>query len=164
MIQFIRNFKIKYIIPILIIFIIVFFYYFSKNENNNNFNYENGYRVDQEPIKSRFPELGDFVSCYWKGDTNNKNSRSSIPAPTSYWMKGFIILDIVKFNKYKNDYEWTDTGDNWKPSIDTKILKMQSFNWYHCDEFDKFIKPEKFTGYFYLDFDNGVLYFDIEVI
>lgn len=159
--------KIQFIIfiGIMFIFVFAFIYYFSNNKNNN-FHYENGYRIDREPIKRRFPELGDFKSCYWKGDTKNKNKKDFIPAPTSYWMKGFIVLDSNNINKLKNDYLWKGVRSNWKPSIDTKILKKQSFNWRYSKEFDKLIinSSKNYIGNLYIDFENGVLYFDIEVI
>ena len=164
MIKFIKKYRIQSSILIIIIFILVIVQSIS-NKPNGDFHYENGYRIDQEPIKSRFPELGNFKSCYWKGGSESNNYRT-VPGPSTYWMKGFVVLDSNTFNKFKNNYDWNNMDKNWEPTVGSEVLKIQSFDWRNSEEFDEsiFNSSIDYVGDFYLDFNNGVVYFDIESI
>ncbi|OPX44460.1 hypothetical protein CLHUN_17590 [Ruminiclostridium hungatei] len=119
---------------------------------------ENGYRVDKDPITSRFPNVGQFDKCYWKADTIGKSG----VGPSSYWMKGFVVLKREDFEAFKTQYKWLDVESGWKPSLDTSILNIQSFKWSFSTEFDNYIKSASYVGKFYLDLENGIVFFDVQ--
>lgn len=133
---------------------------------NSNFrgtdNNDDKWRTDKKPIMDRFPNIGNFDNCYWKANTSAENTRLSTPGPTSYWMKGFIILNEKDFDNFKIQYKWNDTSVNWQPLLDTSILQMKSFKWKYSEEFNSKIKSSSYVGQFYLDFENGIIYFDIQ--
>jgi hypothetical protein len=119
-----------------------------------------GYRIDKEPIKNRFPKLGKFEKCYWKADIiGDKSSR--VPGPTPYWMKGFVFISKESLEDFEKNFSWTPVKENWKPSLGTDILAIDTFEWLISDGFNEFIKPPSFFGNFYLDKVNGIIYFDI---
>ncbi|HEX9059823.1 MAG TPA: hypothetical protein VF941_06565, partial [Clostridia bacterium] len=114
------------------------------------------YKTDKEPVKIRFPMLGEIESCLWKANTIG---RSDI-GPTPHWMKGFATLKKNDFEKIKEDYSWEAMDTDWKPELDTNVLKFNSFRWYKSENF----RPDgNLAGCFYLDFENMVVYFDVEM-
>ncbi len=137
-------------------------YNLFKNNNISLGEVENGYRVDIEPIKKRFPNLVDVEKVFWKADTIETPKRGSVPAPTSYWMKGFVVLKDKEVDTIKSKYKWLDMESSWKPSLDTEILKVKSLKWSYSEDFDSFIKSSDYVGNFYFNLSNGILFFDIE--
>ncbi len=119
---------------------------------------EDGYRVDREPILTRFPRLGPFEKCYWKADIIGKPGIG----PTPYWMKGFVVLDSIEFEAFKAQYQWADVESGWEPSLDTAILGVQSFKWSYSQGFDDYIISTNYFARFYLDLENGIVFFDVE--
>lgn len=118
---------------------------------------ENGYRVDKSPIGERLPKLGTFDRCYWKADIIGKPGIG----PTPYWMKGFVVLNNKEFMAFKEQYNWSETGKGWKPSLNTDILKMQSFDWSYSKAFEDYLISTRFVGKVYFDLKNGVVFFEI---
>ncbi len=118
------------------------------------------FRKDKQPLSDRFPMFGNFEECYWQAGTIGQNSRISVPGPTSYWMKGFIVLNKNDFEKLKNEYQWKAIEADWNPEFETDMLQFKSFRWYKSDIFDT--KASSLIGHYYLDFDNGVIFFDVE--
>ncbi len=118
---------------------------------------QNGYRVDREPLLTRFPRLGPFEKCYWQADIIGKPGIG----PTPYWMKGFVVLDSVEFEAFKTRFRWADVESGWRPSLDTAILGAQSFRWSYSREFDDYMHSASWVGRFYLDLENGIVFFDV---
>lgn len=118
---------------------------------------QDGYRVDREPLLTRFPRLGPFEKCYWKADIIGKPGIG----PTPYWMKGFVFLDSVEFTTFKVRYQWADVESGWEPSLDTAILGVQSFRWSYSQGFNDYVRSVGYGGKFYLDLENGIVFFDV---
>ena len=116
------------------------------------------YRSDTEPIKKRFPELGNFKKCYWKANTIGRTNFG----PVSYWMKGFVCLEEEKFEEIKNEDLWENKESNWNPEIGTEILNFSEYEWLKSDTFSSKISGSEFIGKFYLDVKNKIIYFDVE--
>lgn len=159
--------KKKFIISIFIIIAIaisgcVIYNLLQKNNTTSLGKVENGYRVDVEPIKKHFPNLGVVEKVFWKADTIGISKRGSVPAPSSYWMKGFVVINGEEANKLKSKYKWEDMESSWKPSLDTEILKVKSLKWSYSEDFDNYIKSSDYVGKFYLDLKNGIVFFDVQ--
>lgn len=152
----------KYVILIIVLLIsgVLGYTVFSMigKDNSTIVKTENGYRVDKEPIKNRFPKLGQFEKCYWKADTVGESGIG----PSAYWMKGFVLLNSKDFDAFKAKYKWSNVENGWTPSLDANILKIQSFKWSYSREFDNYIKSSSYVGKFYLDFQNGIVFFDVQ--
>lgn len=134
---------------------------FQKKDTTNT-GENGGYRTDKQPIIDRFPLLGNFEKCYWKAEIITKNSRFSSPSPTSYRIKGFVILNAKDHETFKQKFVWESMEKGWKPSLDTDILKINSLVWSYSSDFNQFIKEPSFYGSFYIELDQGVIYFDVE--
>ncbi len=160
--NFIKHKSSRYIVLIVALMIIGIagytVYSMVSGGSNETGKTENGYRVDKEPITNRFSKLGQFDKCYWKADTVGKSSAG----PSPYWMKGFVILHSEDFETFKSQYKWRDVESGWKPSLDAGILNIQPYKWSYSAEFDNYIKSANYVGKFYLDLENGIVFFDIQ--
>ena len=116
------------------------------------------YRKDSEAIIERFPNLGNIVECYWKADNIGKTNFG----PSSYWMKGFIVLDKDEVDKIDSQYEWTSISLEFVSGVDPNITGFSDFEWKHSQEFSDDTRRTSFVGEFYYDIINGILYFDLE--
>ncbi len=119
-------------------------------------------RTEQEPILSRFPMIGNIEKCYWEADVIGKHGWFAAPAPSSYRMKGYVFLDKHDIEKIKTQYEWLDVDSNWIPSLDESILNLKTLKWYYSEEYNNLTKPSNYFGKFYIDFENAVVYFEVE--
>jgi hypothetical protein len=125
--------------------------------------YDDGeWRTDKEPILNRFPQIGDFNKCYWKADLVNKNNRITIPAPTSYWMKGFVYFNETSIETIKTQYNWYRADKDWKPSFDEPILNTNTPEWYFSEEYNNYILTSNYYGKIYINFENNLLFFEVE--
>ncbi|QUH29777.1 hypothetical protein [Vallitalea guaymasensis] len=123
----------------------------------------NEFKNDIKAITNRFPNLGNIEKCYWKADIIGGNSRNSTPSPSSYWMKGFLILDNNDSKTIKEMYEWNSLDGTWKPGLDTKLLDLKETpKWFYSEGFNSYIKSANYDGKFYMDFKNNLIYFEVE--
>jgi hypothetical protein len=137
---------------------VVIYKYSSINEQADN-----DFRIDKEPILNRFPKIGDIQSCYWKADIKRSNSRITAPAPSSYWMKGFVYLNEKEAERLKNQLNWSSVEKDWSPTLKNEsILNLSSLEWYYSEDYNNYIKPSTFIGKFYINFENSLIYFDVE--
>ena len=134
-----------------------------KFRNNNNLRQdEQEYRINKDPILNRFPRLDDFKKCYWKAGVISNNEKQKAIGPTPYWIKGFIILYQSSFTNVARNYKWGHVGNSWSPSLSVEILGIKEFDWTYSDDYNNYVKPPNFYGKFFLDQQNGILYFEIE--
>ena len=109
----------------------------------------------------RFPGLGNFIECYWEAEKIGVDTLFSPPAPSSYWMKGYVILEKEVFNDFKKKYKWDLMDREWRPSFHVDAISIESPNWGFSNEFNNYIKTASFMGEFYLEFNNGIIYFEV---
>lgn len=119
-------------------------------------------RYDKEPLLSRFPLIGNIEKCYWEADVIGKSSLFTAPSPSSYWMKGYIFLSKLDIDNIKSQYKWVSVENDWKPSLDESILNFKSLKWQYSQEYNDYIKPVTFFGKFYLNFEHGIVCFEVE--
>ncbi len=135
----------------------------STNLNNQvdpSCKFENGYRIDKQPIINRFPKLGDIKKCYWKEDTSEQSG--IMIGPTSYWMEGFVFINQKKYDAFRKNYKWKNQRSDWEPQLDTDILGKKTFKWAFSEDFNNYMISNNYEGYFYLDLKNKIIYFDIQ--
>ncbi|GEM_PF-559944 len=119
------------------------------------------FRTDIEPISKTFPNLGEVLECYWKADFFGGEASFRVPGPNPYWIQGFAKISEDDINKFKEEYDWTLVEEGKKPDLETEILNLdeEDFEWYYSEEFNKYVKPAKYSGVFYIDFKNNIIYF-----
>jgi hypothetical protein len=153
----------RYIILVVLLLVLgivgyTLYYCMVADRNSTIGKTENGYRVDKAPINNRFPKLGQFEKCYWKADTIGKSS----VGPSSYWMKGFVVLNNEEYKAFKTQYKWIEVENGWKPSLNAGVLNIKSLKWSFSTEFDNYIKTSDYVGKFYLDLEKGIVFFDVQ--
>lgn len=139
---------------VLLVAIVVFF-----NNKENNMSEE--IRIDKKPITERFPNLGDFIKCYWTAGVSSKDSRLSPPGPTSYKLRGFVVLGEKEADDFKRRFTWRNVPSDWKPVLDTNLLEVSNLTWVYSNDFNDYIKKPSFIGNFYFEQEHGVVYFDV---
>ena len=77
-------------------------------------------------------------------------------------MKGFIVLHESTFKDLKSKYSWTPVDIRFSTGIDATVTGFTTFNWCCNKDFVNETKTASFIGEFYLDIQNGVIYFDVE--
>ena len=116
------------------------------------------YRTDAEPIVSRFGEVIEIESCFWKADVFGKSRLG----PSEYWMKGFIMLSEKSFETIKSQYELSEVDLKFEEGMESSVTGFEEFQWCHNRELTESIVGAEFMGDFYIDVKNGILYFDLE--
>lgn len=116
------------------------------------------YRTDTQPIINRFGEKISIESCFWKSDVFNSGGIG----PSSYWMKGFAKISRESFAELKAKYSMTKIEVNFEKGISPDVTGFSSFDWNYSKELSREIAGASFIGEFYLDINNGILYFDLE--
>ena len=116
------------------------------------------YRTDIQPLADRFGENIEIKSCFWKANVIGRD----LVGPTPYWMKGFIIINNDTLEKIENEYDLAEIKINFDEDVNPAVTGFNDFKWCYNDELSKKIKGAGFVGEFYIDTNNGVLYFDLE--
>lgn len=120
-------------------------------------------RTEKEQIASRFPNLGEFQSCYWEGDSyNSENDR--IPGPSSYWIKCFVKVDDALINDYIKKYDMKETATSIHLEFTPPDFNSTEISWLYSDSFNAYLKPQTFSGKFYIDIKNKYIYFEVDSI
>ena len=116
------------------------------------------YREDIEPLSTRFPKLGEIEHCYWKAAIFSNVGIG----PTSYWMKGFLVLSTSKIKELVDTFDWESKELIFPLGIDPSVTGLSDFDWRYSKGFSREIKGALFVGDFYVDANHGVVYFDLE--
>jgi hypothetical protein len=66
-------------------------------------------RTDPAPLAKRFPFLGNFTRCSWVGGVLDNRSRSLIPAPSSYFLRGYVVLEPSQTKELLERYPWIES-------------------------------------------------------
>lgn len=157
--MFINNKKIVFMILFLIILVIAVIC-FSKviNLKESPQLEQMEYRTDMQPLIDRFGKTVNIESCFWKADIIG-NRRLGF---SSYWMKGFIMIDDKTLTEIKNKYHLIKVDLKFEKGMTPAITNFDSFEWKYNKELSHEIAGSSFVGEFYIDVINGILYFDLE--
>ncbi|MBE7059471.1 MAG: hypothetical protein E7389_01455 [Ruminococcaceae bacterium] len=145
-------------ISILLLCVIFFLLQNCFNYMHNDNLMQSDYRTDTEPLVNRFGNVIDIQSCYWKtAKISNFNF-----GPTAYRLKGFIILTETCFDNIKSEYDFEQISLTFEENINPHITGLSNFEWYYNKLLSDKISQNAYIGNWYIDINNGILYFDLE--
>lgn len=147
----IKKNRIKLLFAVLFSVVICALFVFMNTDNSE-------FRSDLEPIVERFGNSVEINSCFWKAAPITSNRIG----PSSYWIKGFIVLTKADFDRIVNDYSMKKTQITFDDNINPNITGYNNFNWYYSDKLAHELKGGNFIGDVYLDITNGIVFFDLE--
>lgn len=153
-----RN-KVLYTVIILTVIVVAISFIVINLTNSTNKSVK--IRTDKKAITSRFPNIGEFEKCYWKGDVLGKNVNRGVPGPTSYWMSGFVEIDKNKLTTFIEKYKMQQLSESPKLKFKPKNYDESISKWYYSDMFNDYIISPGFTGKFYIDTENSIIYFNV---
>ena len=116
------------------------------------------YRTDTEPLIKRFGENLDIGQCYWKVGVFG----GFAVGPTSYWMKGFMMIDEDNAQCLLEKYKFENVDLNFEEGIQPEVTGCSEFEWMYNEQFSNEILGVNYMGEVYLDCTNSILYFDAE--
>ena len=87
---------------------------------------QQSYRTDTDPLKSRFPALGEIERAYWKTYIFGRGLYSCI-GPTSYRLTGFVSTDVADKLMYK---QYTEVKKvDFPDGIEPEVTGFTDFEW-----------------------------------
>ncbi|MEV7927701.1 hypothetical protein [Kitasatospora sp. NPDC088779] len=116
-------------------------------------------RTDVEPLKRRFPQLGELTATKWVGQVLTKNSVPEIPGPTDVSLDGVAQVDPAILTAITGSGMWRESaiecGVPQEIAAEVRDTKM----WLHSEAFDKSVTRTQYTGSFYFDKQSSRVYF-----
>ncbi|MDC0768572.1 hypothetical protein [Streptomyces sp. HD] len=119
-----------------------------------------GLRKDEEPVRARFPEFGDFAAVVWKGEALGQNDRSSVPGPTDVRMSGVVRLTEADATRLQDTYTWQGTSAQPDLPTDLRAQLPSGARWQTSTDFTRAVTGDRYTATFHADLDRKVLVFD----
>ncbi len=158
-----KNRKVIAILFTLVIFAIGVLY------NVNTKKVDSEYSTELEPIISRFANLSNIESCYWKSGRVSKKLLSI--GPTDIWFKGYIVLGNDEGIGLANSYKWEDVTEydekgnpkwgEYGEILSPEVTGFTNFEWKYSKEFSEYVKIDQMMGEYYFDVKNNIVYFDL---
>ena len=120
---------------------------------------QQSYRTDTDPLKSRFPALGEIERAYWKTYIFGRGLYSCI-GPTSYRLTGFVSTDVADKLMYK---QYTEVKKvDFPDGIEPEVTGFTDFEWRKYPEFTEKVLGNKYLGLVFVDIGKNLVYIDIE--
>ncbi len=116
------------------------------------------YRTDVQPLVDRFGDKISVDACWWKADIIGKTNLG----PSSYWMKGFALLDKQSIESIQSKYHLLSTSLEFEQGMNPCVTEFEEFEWRYSEELSREIAGTGFIGEIYVDTKNGIIYFDLE--
>lgn len=116
------------------------------------------YRTDVQPLVDRFGDKISIDACWWKADIIGKTNLG----PSSYWMKGFALLNKQSVESIQAKYHLISTSLEFEQGMHPCVTEFEEFEWRYSEELSREIAGAGFIGEIYVDLKNSVLYFDLE--
>ncbi|MFI9150221.1 hypothetical protein [Streptomyces sp. NPDC053367] len=120
-----------------------------------------GLRRDEEPVRARFPEFGDFTSSVWLGEVLGQNhGRPAVPGPTDVRMAGVVRLTAVDAARLRDTYTWQDAPA--QPALPEGLRPEvpAGARWRTSAGFTRAVTGGLYPAAFHADLDRKVLVFD----
>ncbi|MEU4116623.1 hypothetical protein AB0F71_19280 [Kitasatospora sp. NPDC028055] len=117
-------------------------------------------RTDVDPLKRRFPQLGELSATKWIGRTLGKDGGSGVPGPTDVSLDGFAQVDPATLASITGGGTWTEQGiDCPVPGALAAELGDTKSAWLHSESFDRTVTQSQYSGSFYFDKRNSRVFF-----
>ncbi|MET9734797.1 hypothetical protein ABZZ79_30410 [Streptomyces sp. NPDC006458] len=118
-----------------------------------------GLREDEEPVRARFPEFGDFTSVVWEGEVLGANDRS-VPGPTDVRMAGVVHLADADARRLREGYSWQ--AASVRPRVPKDLLPHvpDGAHWRTSDGFTRAVTGDRYPATFHADLERRVLVFE----
>ncbi len=116
-------------------------------------------RTDVEPLKRRFPQLGELSATKWVGRVLTKNSVPEIPGPTDVSLDGVAQLDPATLTAITGSGTWREGGIGCGVPQEIAAEVGDTMAWLHSEAFDKSVTRTQYTGSFYFDRQTNRVYF-----
>ncbi|MFE2439673.1 hypothetical protein [Streptomyces sp. NPDC059409] len=116
-------------------------------------------RRDEEPVRQRFPELGDVAGVEWTGEVLG-GGRSSAPGPTDVRMSGVVRLTDADASRLSEEYVWQDGPGTPVVSSLLRPRVPESTRWQTSADFTADVTRGRYSATFHADFGRRVIVFD----
>ncbi|MFD9691081.1 hypothetical protein ACFWXO_35565 [Kitasatospora sp. NPDC059088] len=117
-------------------------------------------RTDVDPLKRRFPQLGELSGAKWVGQTLGKDSGSGVPGPTDVSLDGVVHIEPATLASITGGGTWKEQGiDCPVPGALAGELGDTKSAWLHSESFDRTVTQNQYSGSFYIDKQNSRVYF-----
>ncbi|MER7845911.1 hypothetical protein ABTZ03_18395 [Kitasatospora sp. NPDC096077] len=117
-------------------------------------------RTDVDPLKRRFPELGELSATKWIGRTLGQYAGSGLPGPTDVSLDGVARIEPGTLATITGNGTWQEGGIACPvPSALVQEVGATTSAWLHSESFDRTVTRNRYSGSFYFDRQNSRVYF-----
>ena len=119
-------------------------------------------RTDHEPLRKRFPRLGNFLEAHWHGRTAGTGD-SRVPGPSDILIQALVTLHPADLATAKTHYDWQPAPPTWNQNMSEQLraLAPQTGDWQHAPDFETDVRTNRYHGIVYLDLTSGIVYLDV---
>lgn len=115
-------------------------------------------RHDEEPVRKRFPRLGDFERVAWQAGARGKtDARTLVPGPTDIRMSGIVWLAAEDAERLRTEFVWRAAEDGPKLLEGPAGYVPDGASWQVSEAFESSAAN---AATFHADFDRNVVVFD----
>jgi hypothetical protein len=124
------------------------------------------WRTDTQPVKSRLPFLTHIEDCWWISGVAQDRSSGGFPAPSSFFIRGYVKLRAEETSRLVDAYKWTrmsaDTFHPSRPPAEYQVLPMSGSLLVSEQLMQSLVASTTFrNGQIVLAPDQNMLYFDL---
>ncbi|MFI5566156.1 hypothetical protein ACIA6T_02005 [Streptomyces sp. NPDC051740] len=120
---------------------------------------EPGIRQDEDLVRKYFPELGDFDSVEWAGETLGKG-RSSVPGPSDFRVSGVVRLADADVARLSKDHAWRNEPGTPVVLGTVRPRLPAGVQWQTSEDFVTAVTQGRYSATFYADFERKLIVFD----
>ncbi|MER7752220.1 hypothetical protein [Kitasatospora sp. NPDC097643] len=120
-------------------------------------------RQDVEPLKRRFPQLGELSAAKWVGQAlggeTETNPRTDVPGPTDVTLDGLAWIESGAMATITATGKWREENISCDiPSVLAAEIGGAKA-WLHSDSFDGEVTRSQYSGRFYFEKQGSRVYF-----
>ena len=116
------------------------------------------YRTDKTFLVDVYQRFENIEKAYWKSESIGRSNFG----PTSYFIKGFVVLTEEEIKDIRNTYEFKETVIEFQSGIEPTVTGLSEFVWGSNEEFTKEIQSARYISEIYFDMNHGLIYFNVE--
>ena len=116
------------------------------------------YSENVNSIAFYFDKLQPIERVYFKSEQIGDGRLG----PSSFRLVGFICISADKTHSISNSFDFKEKEPDFPEGISSNVTGKDNFSWQTSADFTKELLEGNFVGEVYLDFDNNMIYIDIE--